>query len=215
MKKIKYSKKNTIIIIVSLIMAFISVKLIVASAASMGKEDEVAYVMATKDIGIGDELNKENLREATTTEKELNYVKSFEEIKGMVATEQIYKDEPIIPKKIGKKDSVNQVKKKLYSIKLLPEEAVAGTIKAGDKVKVIGTLASTTGQESITDYILKEANGQAKSIDVKEVFDGNGAKITDSNVPAGMYVVEVTEDESILLDKAVATKKIKLVKDVK
>jgi len=214
MKKIGYNKTNTIIIIVSLIIAFISMKMVDASATASQKQNEVTYLVAKCDLKAGDELTNDKVREVSTTEKDLSYISDFDDLKNMVATEAIYKDEPIVSRRINKKDDINQSKKKWYSIKLKPEEAVAGTIRPGDRVKIIGTLVSST-KEPESDYILKEDNGQPKSIYVKDVFDANGVKITETSGIPGIYVLEVNEDEATLLDGAVTSKKIRMVKDLK
>lgn len=213
--KLNYSKKNIIILAISLTIAVLGIKGIEKSITISQAKKEVKYIVAAADLNPGDAITKDNVKEATYNgDISFKHITTLQEVDGLIATDKIYKDEPIISERLDKEidDSIDI--KKQYSIKLLPEEAVAGTIRSGDKVKIVGTLISNSAGEVKTDYIIKDENGQPKSLKVLSVFDSNGGQIIGENVPAGMFILEVTKDEAVALDKAVSTQKIKLVKDV-
>ncbi|MGN9163432.1 hypothetical protein [Clostridium sulfidigenes] len=214
--KLNYSKRNMIIIVISIIVAVLGLKVLEKSITVSQTKKDVKYIVAASELKPGDAITKDNVKEATHSgDINFKHVTSVKDIEGLIVTDKIYQEEPIINERLDKEidDSIDA--KKQYSIKLLPEEAVAGTIRPGDKVKIVGTLISNSAGEAKTDYIIKDESGQPKSLKVISVFDSNGGQLSGENVPAGMFILEVTKEEAVALDKAVSTQKVKLVKDVK
>ncbi|MEG1482880.1 MAG: hypothetical protein RSA57_03690 [Cetobacterium sp.] len=215
MKKINYSKKNVLIIIVSVVIAVLSLRIILYTQKIAIKGNEIKYIKAVDDLKPGDIITGDKITEDFYSgEVKEGYIMNSSDIEGLVVKEKIYKDEPIVAKRIAREIEDPENMKKKYSIKLLPEDAVAGTLREGDRVNIIGTSINSTVQSS-SEYILKDENGQPASIKILKSFDSNGATLSSDNMPAGMYILDITEEEAIRLDEGLATKKIKLIKDIK
>ncbi len=212
MNKISYYKKNILIIIISIIIAVLSIRIILEYQKVAIKGKEIKYIAAAVDLKPGDIITNDKLKEDSYSgEVKTNYIINMSDIDGFVVKEKIYKDEAVISERITKEVEDAENMKKKYSIKLLPEDAVAGTLREGDKVNVIATSVNSQ-VESKGDYVLKNENGEPASIKVLNAFDTNGATLSDNGI-AGMYILDLTKEEALILDEAVATKKIKLIKD--
>lgn len=212
MNKISYYKKNILIIIISIIIAVLSIRIILEYQKIAIKGKEIKYIAAAVDLKPGDIITNDKLKEDSYSgEVKANYIINMSDIDGFVVKEKIYKDEAVISERITKEVEDAENMKKKYSIKLLPEDAVAGTLREGDKVNVIATSVNSQ-VESKGDYVLKNENGEPASIKVLNAFDTNGATLSDNGI-AGMYILDLTKEEALILDEAVATKKIKLIKD--
>jgi len=212
LNKISYYKKNILIIIISIIIAVLSIRIILEYQKVAIKGKEIKYIAAAVDLKPGDIITNDKLKEDSYSgEVKTNYIINMSDIDGFVVKEKIYKDEAVISERITKEVEDAENMKKKYSIKLLPEDAVAGTLREGDKVNVIATSVNSQ-VESKGDYVLKNENGEPASIKVLNAFDTNGATLSDNGI-AGMYILDLTKEEALILDEAVATKKIKLIKD--
>lgn len=214
MKKLNYNKKKIIAVVLSLLLAFIGIKIMDKALNSKYKDSTSNYVAAVGDISPGEIITQDKLKiEGYNGTIPMKYMDDIDSIIGKKASEFIYSDEPIIQERIedSSDESAEDVRKQ-YSLKLLPEDAVAGTIRSGDKVKILGTLINGTG-DAKTEYVLKDENGEPLSVKVIAAYDVNGAQLSTADAPASMFVFEVTKEQAELLDNAVSVKKLKLVRD--
>lgn len=216
MKNIRfsYNKKKILVLGISILIALAGVKLLEKSIIENQSGKQITYYAAATDLNPGDIISEQNTKKVVAKgEIELRYTEDLSEIVGLIVNEKIYEKEPIIKERLTYEIDDSVESKKQYSIKLLPEEAVAGTIRTGDMIKIIGTKVSNAATEAETDYIIKDENGQPKSLKVIKSLDSNGGELSGENVPAGMFILEVTKEEAKILDNSVSTRKIKLVKD--
>lgn len=210
----KLNKRKIIISAISLIITVFAFSFLIKIERASTTKETQKIVVAVKEIQKGDTITGDLLKEIDHEGKlEFNYVKSKGEIENLVATEKIFPEEPINKARVTKNESVlvKKENRKEYSLKLNIEDAVAGSLRAGDLVKIIGTQA-LSATEITTDYVIKE-NNTPKSIRILSVYDAGGKKIKTEDIPAGVYVLDVSEEEAVILDKAIASQKIKLVKD--
>ena len=208
-KNLNIKKHKTIVIIVSLIIA-LGLSMISANISkSLAKEKTVPVLIATTKIRENTEISDKMYEVAYIRPiKGQEYV-STEELGRYKTSSDILEGEAITKGRLNDINSKGEDKKIAYSLRLDPSDAVAGTLRAGDKVNVISAVASNGS--GISEYLFEKEKNVPKAIRVKSVYDANSMLITDNSIPGSVIVLELDEEEATSLRVAELAKNVKLV----
>lgn len=208
-KKFNVKKHKTLVICFSLILAVILQLVIYNITKSTNKENTIQVLIAKSEIKEDTEVTmdmytKANIRPIKgveyATESELSKYKT---------DSKILQGEAITKGRLKTSDTKNEDNKILYSLKLDPSDAVAGTLRSGDKVNILSATASNGA--GIANYLFEEGSNVPVNINVKAVYDANLVEIMDSRTPASTIVLELDENQAPALRVAELAKNVKLI----
>lgn len=197
-------KNRAVLIILSIVIGIGAFELLINISNNNNKEEKVTILKATKDIYNTDgEIDSSMFEEEEVDSKcGLNYV-TKEELKGKKVMDEIFEGEVISSDRLIDLDADNE-ESILYSLKLNPEDGVAGSIRKGDDVYILGTSAKGT------DYVFKDC-GEPVKIKIVDVYDTNSIEIQDATTVAYTFVLRLTKIQAKDLAAAQAINEIKLV----
>lgn len=197
-------RNRAVLIILSIIVGIGAYKLLLNINNNNSKEEKITILKATKDIYNTDgEIDSSMFEEVVVDSKcGLNYV-TKDELKGKKVMDEIFEGEIISSDRLVELDEDDE-ESILYSLKLNPENGVAGSIRKGDDVYILGTSAKGT------DYILKDS-GEPLKIKIVDAYDTNSTEIQDTTTAAYIFVLRLTKTQARELAAAQAINEIKLV----
>ncbi len=191
--------KNSIKILISLVIAALSV-ITIGYIQNKDKIATITYLVPKKEIAKGEEVTRDKLKEVIKKDS-FNYGIKVDEFKEGVAKEILYKNEIINKNRITNslKSLVAKENTVEYSLKLNPEDMVAGTIRSGDLVNI--------------HAVLEEEEVELKNIKVLSVYNEAALEIKESNEPVSMIVLNLTKDQVKTADLAKNSKTISVTKN--
>lgn len=206
-KKLNIKKHKTIVIIVSLIIALVLNMIIIKINQSSIKEETMPVLIAKNKIAENVEI-VESMYEKVDIRpiKGQEYV-SAAELNEYKTSSEILPGEAITKGRLKDTNLEDEDKKIAYSLRLDPSDAVAGSLRPGDKVNIISAVASNGS--GVSEYLFQEGVAP-KDIRIKAVYDANSMPITD-NIPGAVMVLELDEEEAPILRVAELAKSVKLV----
>ena len=190
--------KNIIKIIIPLVIAAISV-IAIGYIQNKDKIATIEYLVPKKEISKGEEVTRDKLKKVSKKDS-FEYGIKVDEFQEGVAKETLYKDEIINKNRITNSLSSLVAKENTveYSLKLNPEDMVAGTIRPGDLINIHATLEN----EEV----------ELKNIKVLSIYNESAVEIKDLNEPASIIVINLSKDQVKTADTAKGSKTISVTK---
>ncbi|WP_027633425.1 hypothetical protein [Clostridium hydrogeniformans] len=196
-------RKKMVIIGICTILSASALALLTRIQEKSISKPQVDIVKAKVNIKEGDKIKPEMYEIVKENyDKNINYITENDLKDSSIAKEVIYKGETIIKERLRDKNENENVEKLLYSLKVDPHSAVAGTIRSGDMILISGTVGENGN--AISDYVLKDQQGNPKEIKVKAAYREDNTIVTESDSGvASVFILELENRKDVtILDKS-------------
>lgn len=151
----KFRYKKVAIILLAVIMALISYKGLLSTEGNINNDKRVEALRVKERITKDSEISPEQYEIVKVDAIDgLNYATKDDVINKVIESDA-YKGDIITIEKLKDKKELSEGGKVLYSLKIDPSDAVAGTLRAGDFVYISASLITTSVISSPNNFLSK------------------------------------------------------------
>lgn len=204
----KFRYKKVAIILLAVIMALISYKGLLSTEGNINNDKRVEALRVKERITKDSEISSEQYEIVKVDAIDgLNYATKDDVINKVIESDA-YKGDIITIEKLKDKKELSEGGKVLYSLKIDPSDAVAGTLRAGDFVYISASLIN--GVNEVSKYLFETSSGEPESIKINQVYDSDLAAIKDDSKVANVYLLELDSNQVPILRGAELVQKLKI-----
>jgi hypothetical protein len=204
----KFRYKKVAIILLAVIMALISYKGLLSTEGNINNDKRVEALRVKERITKDSEISPEQYEIVKVDAIDgLNYATKDDVINKVIESD-VYKGDIITIEKLKDKKELSEGGKVLYSLKIDPSDAVAGTLRAGDFVYISASLINGTNE--VSKYLFETSSGDPEPIKINQVYDSDLAAIKDDSKVANIYLLELDSNQVPILRGAELVQKLKI-----